>query len=120
MMIEKQIEVNGAEINYASEGNGFPLLFIHGFCEDQTAWSGFIEPFINTCRVILPDLPGFGESSLPAENTSITFYADCIKAILDEEKISECVMVGHSLGGYITLNFAARFPGPLKAFGLFH
>jgi pimeloyl-ACP methyl ester carboxylesterase len=47
------------------------------------------------------------------------YYADCIKAILDNEKITSCLMIGHSMGGYMVLNFAQRFPNYLKGFGLF-
>src|SRR5262249_42092154 len=119
-MNEKQIWLKGAEVNYAFEGTGLPLMFIHGFCEDQTVWSEFIEPFMNTWKIMLVDLPGFGESSMPGGNTSMDFYGDCVKAILEQEKIRECVMIGHSMGGYITLNFASRFSEYLNGIGLFH
>jgi pimeloyl-ACP methyl ester carboxylesterase len=46
--------------------------------------------------------------------------ADCLVAILDEENIKTCIMIGHSMGGYITMAFAEKYPDRLKAFGLFH
>ena len=71
--------------------------------------------------LVVPDLPGSGRSSmLPAEQASIDRYADCIRAILEAEKVESCTMIGHSMGGYITLAFAEKYPEMLEAFGLFH
>jgi pimeloyl-ACP methyl ester carboxylesterase len=119
-MKEKSISYNGTTIGYFEEGNGFPLVFIHGFPFDHAAWThGFIDAFTKNYRIILPDNAGFGKSGLPKEEVTMDYYADCIKAILDNEKISSCLMIGHSMGGYMVLNFAQRFPGYLKGFGLF-
>jgi pimeloyl-ACP methyl ester carboxylesterase len=128
-MKEKSIPFCGGTVAYFEEGNGPVLMFLHGFCEDHTVWNDFIEPFTSNYRVILPDIPGFGKSVLRTdggkeittkEPVSIKFYADGIKALLDTESITRCLMVGHSLGGYIALNFASQYPAYLKGFGLFH
>lgn len=72
-------------------------------------------------HLIIPDLPGSGASELiREEGTDIETYADCIRHILDEENISTCVMIGHSMGGYITLSFCEQFSDRLLAWGLFH
>ena len=64
---------------------------------------------------------GSGKSGLfDRENIGMEDYADCIKKILDTEKIAHCSMIGHSMGGYITLAFAEKYPGSLSSFGLFH
>jgi len=113
------ITYSGKSVSYAMEGSGFPLVFLHGFVEDHTIWEPFIDSFLDQYRVLLIDTPGFGKSDV-MQDASMESYADCIKAILDHEKITECAMIGHSMGGYIMLNFASRFPGYLKGFGLFH
>jgi len=119
-MTEKTITHNGNTIGYSEEGSGFPLVFVHGFPMDHAAWvHGFTDAFTKNFRVILPDNAGFGKTSLPKQDVTMDYYADCIKAILDNEKISSCLMVGHSMGGYMVLNFAQRYPGYLKGFGLF-
>lgn len=118
-MKEKSISHKGTTIGYFEEGSGSPLVFVHGFPMDHSAWDEFVEPFTEKYRVILPDNAGFGKSSLPNHDVTMDYYADCLKAILDEEKITECLMVGHSMGGYMVLNFARRFPNYLKGFGLF-
>jgi pimeloyl-ACP methyl ester carboxylesterase len=128
-MKDKSIPFGGGTVAYWEEGNGPVLIFLHGFCEDHTVWNEFIEPFTANYRVILPDTPGFGKSVLRSEDgkeittkepVSIKFYADGVKALLDAESITQCLMVGHSLGGYMALNFASRYPTYLTGFGLFH
>jgi len=114
------IQLQGSQLSYWTSGKGTAILFLHGFCEDHTIWDEFVSPFIKDYMVILPDISGFGKSSLPNQPCSIDFYADCIRAILDAEKVSSCLMIGHSLGGYITLNFATRYGNYLSGFGLFH
>ncbi|HRI21453.1 MAG TPA: alpha/beta hydrolase, partial [Panacibacter sp.] len=52
--------------------------------------------------------------------STIEYYADCIKGLLAFENIPQCIMLGHSLGGYITLSFAESYPQRLTGFGLIH
>ncbi|MEO5673077.1 MAG: alpha/beta hydrolase [Chitinophagales bacterium] len=120
MKVEKSIQSGNAVIGYSVEGAGFPIVFVHGFPMDHTAWDDFVKPLAEKYRVILADNAGFGKSSLPEQDLSMDYYSDGLKAILDEEKITSCVMLGHSMGGYIVLNFAQRFPGYLKGYGLLH
>lgn len=97
-----------------------PLILIHGFAEDGTIWENQVNHLRNTCSLIIPDLPGSGRSSPLSGDTSMEELAGAVKAVLDAEGIKECIMVGHSMGGYVTLAFAELYPGMLKAFGLFH
>lgn len=122
-MKEKSIIHIGVKAAYfdsgRSEGNSLPIVFIHGFPMDHSAWNEFTTVFTAKHRVILPDNAGFGKSELPGTDLTMDYYADTIKAILDNEDISECLMIGHSMGGYIALNFAQRYPDYLKGLGLF-
>jgi pimeloyl-ACP methyl ester carboxylesterase len=67
----------------------------------------------------VPDLPGSGDSER-LDNTSMETMADVVKSILENEKIDQTIVIGHSMGGYITLAFAEKYPQFLKGFGLFH
>jgi pimeloyl-ACP methyl ester carboxylesterase len=98
-------------LSYRDLGNGRPTLLLHGFAEDGTVWDNQTAALSETCRLILPDLP-------PA--TSIEDMAVSIKALLDQLGIDRCTLIGHSMGGYITLAFAALYPERLNALGLFH
>jgi len=104
---------------YRELGNGHPTLLLHGFAEDSTVWDNQTGALSETCRLILPDLPGSGRS--PATRSlSIEEMAKSIKDLLDHLKIDRCTLIGHSMGGYITLAFAALYPERLNALGLFH
>jgi len=97
-----------------------PLVLIHGFAEDSSVWDHQAAYLKNNHRLIIPDLPGCGRSSPLSGDTSMEELAGTVKAVLDAEGISECILIGHSMGGYITLAFAELYPDMLKAFGLFH
>jgi pimeloyl-ACP methyl ester carboxylesterase len=97
-----------------------PVLLLHGFAEDRTVWDAVASRLGNTCRLLIPDLPGSGRSPLPAEETSIDTLATSCIDLLDSENIDRCIFIGHSMGGYITLAIAGHYPKRVHAFGLFH
>ena len=105
---------------YNDVGNGFPIVLIHGFCESKELWKDFEKALSQNYRVISPGLPGFGKSPLKKKDFNIRYLADKINDLLTELNISECAMIGHSLGGYVTLAFAEKYEKKLKAIGLFH
>ncbi|HMZ45644.1 MAG TPA: alpha/beta hydrolase [Chitinophagaceae bacterium] len=122
----------GHNIAYTIYGSGKPLVLLHGFGEDSTIFNNQVNYLKNNFQVIVPDLPGSGNSSLlklrsvieinkiMLHEAAITDYANCIAALLNFLAINECILLGHSMGGYITLAFAEKFPNYLKAFGLLH
>lgn len=106
------------KINYSIQGEGPTIVFLHGFGLDLRMWTDFIPAF-EDFQVICIDLPGFGQSdSIP--NISIPLMAKTIKAVLDQEKIEKSVLIGHSMGGYVSLAFAKKYDYLLKGFGLFN
>lgn len=119
--MEKKIQFQDAEILYEVVGNGQPVVLLHGFAEDNNIWHEQTHFLQDYCRLILPDLPGSGKSSmLQKDNVTIEDYAACLNALLTNEGIDKCVLLGHSMGGYIALAFAEMFPDKLQAFGLVH
>ncbi len=112
------IQFKGKKIAFRVQGKGQPLVLLHGLCEDSTIWDDFIKN-LTDCQIIRPDLSGFGESEILPEH-SIELMAESVKAILDELNIAQCVLVGHSLGGYVSMAFAEKYPSVLKGVGLFH
>lgn len=95
------------------------IVLIHGFCENHTCFHSIVPSLSKHYKVICPDLPGFGKSEF-IENTSMEMMADCLKELLDHLNISKCVMLGHSMGGYVSLAFANKYPEYLSAVGLLH
>ena len=72
--MEKTIKTGYGETFYSDEGNGSPLVLLHGFCEDHTIWSDFKEALLSDYRVITPDLAGFGKSTINKKFVSIEFF----------------------------------------------
>ncbi|HTI07756.1 MAG TPA: alpha/beta fold hydrolase [Puia sp.] len=107
-------------LSYKVEGKGLPVMLLHGFAEDSIVWDGQVTDLRARYQLIIPDLPGSGPSAPLPGATTLEELADLIKAILVAEGVEQTVLIGHSMGGYITLAFAEKYPDRLKAFGLFH
>ncbi len=120
-MKHKEISYKGTSIYYKISGDGLPVFLIHGFGEDGQIWDMQTESLSGQFQIIIPDIPGSGKStSLIGNKIEIDDYADCIKAIASEEKITDFVMIGHSMGGYISLAYLNKYPNDLAGIGLFH
>src|SRR4051812_45435032 len=124
--MDKSINYKGNTIFYRVIGSGKPIVFIHGFAETSEVWREQVDFLRDKFLLIVPDLPGSGRSEMVSD-MSIEGMAEVVKSIIDEERKSspspqtagEIILIGHSMGGYITLAFAEKYPGYLKAFGLF-
>jgi pimeloyl-ACP methyl ester carboxylesterase len=103
-----------------TSGSGTPILLIHGFCETSDIWRDMQIQLSSSYQVISIDLPGFGKSSFNAAIQSLDEIADEISNLLLAKNISQCFVIGHSLGGYIALALARKYPEMLLGFGLFH
>lgn len=108
------------KINYHVEGNGDAVIFLHGFTESLEIWDEFSADLSLDNRIICIDLPGHGKSENLGEIHTMEMMAGCVKAVLDKENIHECIVIGHSMGGYVALAFAEKFPAMMKGLGLFH
>lgn len=94
------------------------LVLLHGFGETSAIWSAQQE-LAEECRLLTPDLPGTGGTPAPAAY-SMESLAEAVKDHLDKEGVERCILVGHSMGGYVALAFAERWPDRLLGLGLFH
>lgn len=98
------------------------VVLMHGFCEDRRIYDGIL-PLLDQKNFswFLPDMPGFGESAkMGLLEISMTGYADYIRDwILDQSK-SSVILAGHSMGGYVALDFASHYPEQLKGLVLIH
>lgn len=121
-MFEALFKWKGSSISYRKTGNGPLVVFLHGFGMDSRIWADIVPALNATACCLVPDIPGSGKSDPPAAWT-IESMAESINALLEEitkntkEKI---VLVGHSMGGYIGLALAERYPEKIKALTFFH
>ena len=115
-----QILYNDKEINYTDSGKGNTLVFLHGFTETLNMWKAFSKKLSEQFRVVCIDLPGHGQSECIDEVHSMELMADVTKHVLDKLSVNECVVIGHSMGGYVALSFTRKYGKLLKGLGLFH
>lgn len=105
---------------YWKSGEGYPIVLLHGFAEDHRIWKHQIAFLAEHYTVIVPDLPGSGLSPLPDEHMSIELLAEFVLNILEQERLKQVILFGHSMGGYIALAFAEKYASRLSGFSLVH
>lgn len=114
------VELEGHKIHYTKTGKGPCIVFLHGFLENLTIWDDFTSDFSKHYTCIQVDLPGHGKSAVMAENHTMSVMAGAVNTVLEKEGFKEVVMVGHSMGGYVALEFAKQFKQKLKGLCLFN
>ena len=116
----RTIVYQGHTLHYRDEGreNAQTLVLLHGYLQNLDIWSSYILTYMRHMRVITIDLPGHGYSECFSEEHTMELMARTVKAVLDDADVEQCVMVGHSMGGYVALAFADLYPHHLRGLGL--
>jgi pimeloyl-ACP methyl ester carboxylesterase len=117
--VEKTILYQNKKIFYRRIGSGDPVMLVHGFGEDGNVWDKQVEYLKDKYHLIVPDLPGSGKSEM-INDMSMEGMAEVLHTIIHEENFDRCTVIGHSMGGYITLALAESYWNHVNAFGLFH
>jgi len=115
-MNEKAVPV----INYSDDGTGKCIVLLHGFLESDDIWNDYVDKLSEHYRVICVDLPGHGLSSVLADEHSMDMMAEEVYNILEILGVRKILLVGHSMGGYVSCAFAAKYPELLKGLVLLH
>jgi pimeloyl-ACP methyl ester carboxylesterase len=110
----KQILFKNTSISYSDTGKGSAIVLLHGFLENQKMWDNFVEVFSKKNRVITIDLLGHGKTECLGYIHSMEDNADAVHAVLAELRIRKAILVGHSMGGYVSLAFAELYPENVK------
>ncbi|WP_192823168.1 alpha/beta fold hydrolase [Rufibacter sp. LB8] len=111
--------MTNSPLAYTDAGTGPTLVFLHGFCESKELWTDFVKPLTHHFRIIALDLPGHGQSALPGD-FSMEAQAQQVQETLQALGVDKFLLVGHSMGGYVSLAFAEQFPEQLLGLCLFH
>ncbi|MBT4771152.1 MAG: alpha/beta fold hydrolase [Rhodospirillaceae bacterium] len=106
------------DVNYIEDGDGFPIVLIHGLAGDHTAWLPQIAAFKDTYRVIAMDNPGSGESSAVDAPVTTEELADTMIALMDNLGVDKAHVVGRSLGGLIGQHMMLRAPERIQSMTL--
>ena len=112
--MQKSITFKNANISFSDEGKGNAIVLIHGFLENATMWKDIVPELSKRNRVVTFDLLGHGKSDCLGYVHSMELFAETIEVILKYLQIRKCVLVGHSLGGYVALAFAEKHPQKIK------
>jgi pimeloyl-ACP methyl ester carboxylesterase len=95
------------------------VVLLHGYLENLNVWDEVTGLVQSRVRVVAPDLPGHGISEVRGPVHTMEFLAEVVHAALVELGISKCTLVGHSMGGYVALAFAAAYSEMLEGIVLF-
>lgn len=113
-MTEKNCSDLGTDLHYSIQGDGHSVVLIHGIAASNNDWVYLTPELINSgYQVIAPDLIGHGDSDKPKDSGCYTFkflyqhFVDWIATINKEKKFT---LIGHSMGGLISLNYAIQYP----------
>jgi pimeloyl-ACP methyl ester carboxylesterase len=108
--IMNKVKGNGIEINLAVwEGAGKPILCIHGITANCRCWDTLAESLTPEYQVIAMDLRGRGQSDKPSQGYALDYHLQDINCLLDDLGLDQAVIMGHSLGAFIGLAFAAEY-----------
>jgi len=106
--------VNGVIICYESYGDGYPVIFLHGFGSKKEVWKPQIEDFSKKFRPIIIDMRGTGRSERPDYSYTMNDVLYDLKDLMDELHIKSAHLIGRSFGGMIAQNFVLKFPDYVK------
>ncbi|TFV90138.1 alpha/beta fold hydrolase [Oxalobacteraceae bacterium OM1] len=114
------VSVQGARIHFSDSGEGIPTLFLHGIPDSHTVWDDVIASIRGSYRCIAPDLPGFGQSTVPTGfGVTLNGMADFVDAFLAALGITEPInLVVHDIGGPYGLAWAVRHPDKVRSIAI--
>ncbi|TBL73299.1 alpha/beta fold hydrolase [Paenibacillus thalictri] len=110
------VQLKDVNIHYRIEGDGPPLVLLHGMGSNSLSWRNQLEQLKSEFTVIAWDAPGYGESSDPAQQiTKFEELAEILKQFLDALGFNWVYLLGHSMGSVLALHFYSKYPDMLKA-----
>jgi pimeloyl-ACP methyl ester carboxylesterase len=102
--------VDGAKLHYLTAGHGTPLILLHGYAETSLMWRPIIPALAKRFTVIAPDLPGIGDSDIPADGLDMKNAAIRIHDLAKSLGVQKAEVVGHDIGLMVAYAYAAQFP----------
>jgi pimeloyl-ACP methyl ester carboxylesterase len=103
-------EIDGAKLYYMTAGHGTPVILLHGYAETSLMWKPIIPLLAERFTVIAPDLPGIGDSDIPADGLDMKSAAIRIHDLAKSLGVQKAEVVGHDIGLMVAYAYAAQFP----------
>ncbi|MGY2131260.1 alpha/beta fold hydrolase [Hymenobacter sp. HD11105] len=97
------------------------IILLHGFAESRAIWTEFTQNCPPDYKFLTPDFPGYGSrDAAPAADYSMEALAEFVKDELNQAGAQQAILIGHSMGGYVALAFAEKYPARVAGLCLFH
>jgi pimeloyl-ACP methyl ester carboxylesterase len=109
-IVSRAAEIDGAKLHYMTAGHGTPLILLHGYAETSLMWKPIIPVLAERFTVIAPDLPGIGDSDIPADSLDMKNAAIRIHDLAKSLGVQKAEVVGHDIGLMVAYAYAAQFP----------
>ena len=106
------------DISYRNRGEGKPVILVHGFLENQKMWDIVMDAIKDNHSVYTLDLLGHGKSDGLCDIHTMEQQAMLLRNFMDKQNILKATIIGHSMGGYISLAFAEMYPEKVAGLGL--
>ncbi|MFC4635407.1 alpha/beta fold hydrolase [Dokdonia ponticola] len=110
-----EITHKGSRIFYTDQGEGEPIVMLHGFLENSTMWDSVLPSLLNKNRVICIDLLGHGTSECLGYIHTMQDFSEAVHAVVNFLQLNTIIIIGHSMGGYVGIAFAKAYPEKVKA-----
>ncbi len=114
-VMQNEILFKQTSIAFSDEGKGSTVVLLHGFLENRCMWNQISEELQKTNRVICIDLLGHGETSCLGYLHSMELMAEAVHSVIKSLRLRRIILIGHSMGGYVSLAFAEKYPKMVKA-----
>jgi pimeloyl-ACP methyl ester carboxylesterase len=109
-IVSRTAEIGGVKLHYVTAGHGTPLILLHGYAETSRMWTPIIPGLAKRFTVIAPDLPGIGDSDIPADGLDMKSAAIRIHDLAKSLGVQKAEVVGHDIGLMVAYAYAAQFP----------
>ncbi len=114
VIASRTAEVEGKKLHYITAGHGPAVILLHGYAETSRMWTPILPVLGEKFTVIAPDLPGIGESSIPADGLDMKTAAIRIHALARSLGLEKARVVGHDIGLMVAYAYAAQFPSEVE------
>src|SRR6266852_2482035 len=114
IIASRTAEVEGIKLHYLAAGHGPTVILLHGYAENSRMWRPIIPVLAEKFTVIAPDLPGIGDSEIPADGLDMKTAAIRIHALAKSLGVEKARVVGHDIGLMVAYAYAAQFPAEVE------